>query len=136
MMERDLGDILDRASIASLKAERIRADESIKEWNAFQHEVKALNGKYSRWDVDQWLKHLRMINGAIWKLESELKSGKEVLPNGIWLDDPANQEALAKIGRCTILIREFNGIRVGFKNIINKITESGFEDVKHDHLSE
>jgi len=135
-MQRDIGDILDRASIASLKAERIGAPESVKEWEAFQVEISDLDDKMPDYDIPQWLAHLKSINSAIWKLESQLKSGKEVLPNGLWLDDPANQEALSKIGRCTILIREFNGIRVGFKNIINQITKSGYQDIKQDHLSE
>jgi molecular chaperone DnaK (HSP70) len=135
-MQRDIGDILDRASIASLKAERIKAPESIEEWEAFKKEIADLDDKMKQHDVMQWLAHLKSINSAIWKLESQLKSGKEVLPNGLWLDDPANQEALSKIGRTTILIREFNGIRVGFKNIINQITKSGYQDIKQDHLSE
>lgn len=134
-MQRDFGDIIDRASIASLKAERIGAPASIKEWEGFQEGVKALTAQHPQHDVEGWLRHMKAINGAIWKLEAALKSGRDVLPNSNWLDDPANEKALAKIGHCTILIREFNGIRVGFKNIVNKITGSGFEDVKRDHLS-
>lgn len=135
-MQRDIGDILDRASIANLKAERIMAPESIKEWEAFEKEIIKLIELWPRFDIAQWLKHLKNINSAIWKLESQLKSGKEVLPNGLWIDDPENQEALSKIGKCTILIREFNSIRVGFKNVVNQLTESGYKDIKQDHLSE
>ena len=38
-MERDLGDILDRQSIAKLKAARIGLDENIRKYEAFSNRI-------------------------------------------------------------------------------------------------
>ena len=76
------------------------------------------------------------INDFIWRLESGLKSGKEKLKNKIYIFDKENTESLAKIGTIAILVRNFNHLRVEFKNIINTLIGTGFIDKKKNHLSE
>ena len=128
-MIRDIGDVLDRWSIAKLKAERIGSDESKREFAAFEAELEGNKMKdFGRLLYD--------INDAIWVLESGLKSGKEKLANPHYILDSANQEALAKIGLTSVLIRNFNHLRVGYKNMVNKLAGEGFQDQKQDHLSE
>ena len=135
-MKRDAGDILDRFSIAYLKSERIGNEENKKECEAFEKELVELAEKHPNLDWVQIKDHMLSINDFIWQLEAGLKSGKEKLPNPHYIFDKSNEEVLSKIGTTTILIRNFNHLRVGFKNLINKMLGEGFQDIKKDHLSE
>lgn len=135
-MERDIGDVLDRWAIARLKAERIGNDENHKEYDAFCVEMKAIGERFPEYDWQQISKQMYDINEFIWQLESGLKSGKESLQNPQYLLDKSNKDALANIGTTTILIRNFNHLRVGFKNIVNRLVGTGFQDIKMNHLSE
>ena len=135
-MQRDVGDVLDRWSISRLKSERIGNDENMKEYEAFSQEMKMIGERFPEYDWQQISKQMYDINDFIWQLESGLKSGKEALANPTYILDQSNKEALANIGATTILIRNFNHLRVGFKNIINRLVGTGFQDIKSDHLSE
>lgn len=134
-MERDIGDIIDRFSIATLKNERIGTDENKKEFNAFKDAFNELKSKYMQYDWDSIFKLMYSINDAIWQCEAGLKSGFEKLKNPYYILDDNNKDILAKIGAMTIIIRNFNSLRVQFKNIINKLTNTGFMDIKKYHLS-
>ena len=122
-MERDVADIIDRASIACLKAEKIREDESIREWKTFSEEIKTLEIKYPKIPIDRFFQFLIKINDMIWKLESDVRQGK--------LDG-----ALSEVGRRAIEIREHNNLRIQVKNIINTLCDTGFMDIKRDHGSQ
>lgn len=140
-MERDLGDIIDRYTIAKLKAERIGNDENKREYETFSKEIKKEKYRTNilskiKIDIDDFVKIMYDINSFIWQLESGLKSGKEELKNNIYLLDNENKEVLSKIGLTTILIRNFNHLRVSVKNLINKMVGEGFQDIKKNHLSE
>ena len=113
-MKRDLGDIIDRASIACLKAERIKEQESIREWEYFKRHVKRHK---------MFFDLMKSINAMIWDLEADLRQGK--------LDG-----VLSEVGRRAIAIREHNNLRVQLKNIINSIHKDGFLDIKRNHISE
>ena len=134
--ERDCGDIIDRWSIAKLKAERIGTDENKKELEAFDVEVAELKNKHKNMEWQKILDLILSINDNIWQLESGLKSGKEELKNPCYIFDKDNKEALSNIGAATILIRNFNNLRVQFKNLINAMVNEGFQDAKVNHLSE
>jgi len=122
-MNRDIGDILDRYSIAKLKFERIKRAENRKEFKAFELGfIKSVN-KYPKICVKEFAKLLYDINAMIWDLEFDLRKGK--------LDG-----ALTEVGIRAIKIREHNRLRVEVKNIINLLTREGFQDVKQDHVSE
>lgn len=122
-MERDPGDIIDRWSIAKLKKEKIGEDESIKEYQHFEEGIDELKKIYSNINWELASKHIYDINAAIWSLEFDLRKGK--------LDNNMD-----RCGDRSILIRGINKLRVGFKNFINDATNSGFIDIKRDHLSE
>jgi hypothetical protein len=121
-MERDAGDILDRASIARLKCDRIGEQENIKEWQFFQPEIRKLERKHPKIPIDMFWNLLYKINAMIWDLESDLRKGKI---DGV----------LYEVGIRAIAIREHNNLRVQVKNIINKSVGEGFQDIKKDHIS-
>ncbi len=134
-MERDIGDIFDRHSIAKLKFERIGTEETKKEYHAFNKEVQKIE-KHKDVDWEQFEELMYQINSTIWSLEAAIKGDKEILPNCHHIDDPSNQKVLSHIGKNTILIRNINSFRVKVKNIINKLTKTGFQDIKMNHGSE
>ena len=131
-MERDLGDILDRHSIAKLKAERIGLDENIREYEAFSNRVPA----HYDFDIEMFFKLILKLNGFIWDLESALKSGKDNLKEPHYLFSNNNDPQLIQIGIISILIRNINSVRVDVKNIVNNLAKEGFTDVKKNHISE
>jgi hypothetical protein len=123
-MRRDIGDILDRWSIAKLKSERNPHPDSLKEYLVFEKELKRQEKKqlFNFISLRECADYLYKINGFIWDLEADLRQCK--------IDGD-----LKEVGRRAILIRNFNSLRVGFKNIINKIYGDGFQDIKFQHLS-
>lgn len=135
-MERDVSDIIDRYSISKLKAERIKSEESKKEYESFLREVEQLKVKYPEYNWEQFTHLMVLVNAAIWSLEAGLKGGKDLLKNPHYIFDPINKEGLSEIGVIAILIRNINAIRVEFKNIVNTLLKTGFIDNKKDHLSE
>jgi len=135
-MERDAGDIIDRLTIAQLKNERIGTEENKKEFDAFTHERFLLITKHPELNWDQIIDYMYDLNNFIWVLESGLKSGKEKLPVPHYLLDEKNNEGMAKVGLTSMLIRNFNHLRVKFKNMINNMVKEGYQDVKQNHLSE
>jgi hypothetical protein len=124
-MKRDIGDLLDRWSIAKLKSERNAHPNSLKEYLAFEKELQKEEKRklITIISLRECADYLYKINGFIWDLEAQLRQGE--------LD-----KDLKEVGRRAILIRKFNSLRVGFKNIINKIYGDGFQDYKKNHLSE
>jgi len=122
-MLRDAGDIIDRASIAKLKATRIGEKENQREWYAFEEELQLLVNKYPKMCIAMFFELLFKINAMIWDLEADLRQGK--------LDG-----ALSEVGRRAIAIREHNNLRVQTKNIINNLLNEGFLDIKKSHISE
>ncbi|MCE5211382.1 MAG: hypothetical protein LLG40_07500 [Deltaproteobacteria bacterium] len=122
-MERDAGDIIDRWAIAKLKAERIAADESQKEFLWFCEGINELETKYPVIDWNSYKQKILNIHSRIWNLESGIRQGK--------LDNN-----LMEVGRRAIQIRDWNKKRVALKNEINLKTGEGFQDIKKDHGSE
>ena len=135
-MNRDSGDILDRWSISCLKNERIATEETAKEYKAFCRALEEVEKEYKDLDWEQIEEMIYSINDYIWQLEAGLKSGKDALPNPHYILDEMNNKTLAKIGATTILIRNINHLRIKFKNLINKLCKTGFQDTKKNHLSE
>lgn len=138
-MQRDIGDIIDRFTISKLKAERIGSKESKKEFQAFEEEIFKIPSLYLQLTEETWNQVFEMmysINNFIWLCESGLKGGKEELKEPLYILSEKNNEALSKIGAMTIMIRNFNHLRVQLKNFINNLIHEGFLDAKQDHLSE
>jgi hypothetical protein len=122
-MERDAGDIIDRWAIAKLKAERIAADESKKEYLWFCEGISELETKYPEFDWNLYKQEILKIHSKIWELESGIRQGK--------LD-----KNLTEVGRRAIKIRDWNRKRVALKIEINLKTGEGFQDIKKDHGSD
>ena len=117
-MKMPISEIADRYSIALLKRERASA-ENDQEIIMLKHEID----KYDLSEMELYIEKLVDINGKIWDLESDIRKGKE------------NEIGLEEVGRRAIKIREFNKIRVGYKNELVKKYGEGFEDIKMNHAS-
>ena len=122
-MERDAGDIIDRWAIAKLKAERIGADESKKEYSCFCEGIKELENKYPHVAWNSYMQEIVAIHAKIWDLESAVRQGK--------LDND-----LMEVGRRAIQIRDWNKKRITLKNAINATIGESVQDIKKDHCSE
>lgn len=133
---RDPADIIDRWAISSLKKDRIAKEEDIREYKEFEKGVEYLKIKYPNMEWEMICKLLLDIHDFIWKFESGTKSGKEHLPEPIYIYDPKNEPILSKIGLIGIEIRNYNHLRVAIKNYINKTLGEGFIETKKDHCSE
>ena len=131
-MNKDIGDIIDRWSILKLKYERIGSPEVVKEYEVYQKEMLLLSKKKYVPEISQLMYD---VNGFIWVLESGLKGGKESLKNPHYLFDQLNEGALVNIGIASVLIRNFNHVRISIKNLVNKIEGQGHPEKKGDHLS-
>ena len=146
----NFGEIIDRWAICKLKVERIDNSGFVSplgfqftrgagpEFLELDKELKLKEKKYAHLNLDWGMmeKYMYSVNEAIWNLEAGLKSGKESLANENYIFDRFNDNSLIKIGQATLIIRSFNGLRVQFKNFINKLVGEGFSDVKKDHVSE
>lgn len=132
---RDCADVIDRWAISKLKSERISSEEANKEYLAFVEALNYIKNQHSNLDLDKFCKMMFDIHSFIWKFEAGLKSGKEQLPNDIYIYDPENKEVLAKMGIIAVEIKDFNHLRIQLKNIINGIVNEGFIEQKQNHLS-
>jgi hypothetical protein len=120
-MEYPISELCDRYSISCLKAERIGEDVCIQERDCLQIEIDKI---VLDWPiVEEYIAKLVDANSKIWDMEAAIRSGKD------------EELGLEEIGRRAIAIREQNKIRVGFKNDISDITQTGFKDVKINHVS-
>jgi hypothetical protein len=122
MMERDIADILDRYSIVILKNEHSPNVCNV-ELELYQKELHRIKERYPNFDWDGFLEYLKKINAYIWELEADIRQG-------------AIDNEVQEVGRRAILIRKFNSLRVGFKNIINQLVGEGFKEIKVNHISE
>lgn len=120
-MKMPIGEILDRYSIAVLKKERANADNEI-ELNDLSQEIEVYKQKDSEF-INHKINQLIEINGMIWDLESDIRKGKE------------GELGLEEVGRRAIKIREFNKIRVGYKNDVVEVFGEGYKDIKMNHAS-
>jgi hypothetical protein len=119
-MQYSAGDIADRVSILELKMERqLDIDVSL-EYSALTSSIKEVVPEW--YIIHHWkgvVDQLKTLNGKIWDLESDIRSGKE------------GELGLEEVGRRAILIRDINRERVSLKNAINKATKTGYMEVKH-----
>ena len=112
-----ISEIADKFSILRLKSERTDLDVIA--------EIALYRSAFDQYhNIDTFVDSLYNINGMIWNLESDLRSGKE------------GKLGLEEIGRRAIEIRNLNNTRVAIKNeIVNKFNQ-GFVETKVDHASE
>ena len=136
MLERDIPDIIDRWAIAYLKKERIAREEDIKEFEMFDEEVKNIKKKFPNIPWDLICKMMLHIHDFIWQFEAGTKSAKEELVDKSYILSEKNKEVLWKAGLINFEIKNYNSLRYDLKNIIAKLTNSGFIEIKKDHCSE
>lgn len=120
-MKMPISEILDRYSIAILKKERADAENS-KEISDFRFEIDSYLKDHYEF-INQKIKDLIQVNGDIWDLESDIRRGKE------------GELGLEEVGRRAIKIREFNKIRITYKNDVVDYFGEGYKDIKINHVS-
>ena len=120
-MKMPIGEILDRYSIAILKKERANA-ENQQEIEDLTKEIESYKSTHNEF-VEDLIGKLIEINGKIWDLESDIRKGRE------------GELGLEEVGRRAIKIREFNKIRVGYKNDTVEVFGEGYKDIKMNHAS-
>jgi hypothetical protein len=120
-MKMPIGEILDRYSIAILKKERASAEnqQEIEDLTQEIESYKETHGEFINDKIDKLIE----INGMIWDLESDIRKGRE------------GELGLEEVGRRAIKIREFNKIRVGYKNDVVEVFGEGYKDIKMNHAS-
>jgi hypothetical protein len=121
-MKMSISDILDRYSIAILKKERGNANNDI-EINDLFEEIEKYRIKNPD-VISEYIEKFISINGLIWDLESDIRKGLE------------NILGLEEVGRRALKIREYNKIRVGYKNNLVSVFDEGYKDIKINHVSE
>lgn len=121
-MKLPISEILDRYSIAILKKVRANAEneKEIKDLENVISNYRLINEKI----ISEYIDNLLDINGKIWDLESDIRKGKE------------GELGLEEVGRRAIKIREFNKIRVGYKNKLVEFFDEGYKDIKINHASQ
>jgi hypothetical protein len=120
-MKMPIGEILDRYSIAILKKERASA-ENQQEIKDLTQEIESYKETHEEF-INEKIDKLSEINGMIWDLESDIRKGRE------------GELGLEEVGRRAIKIREFNKIRVGYKNDVVEVFGEGYKDIKMNHAS-
>lgn len=120
-MEMNLGEFLDRMSIVIHKAQKI-GSESYPEFIKFCEEFLLETPTKNFEEIIKALRELYEINGEIWKLESDIRKGKE------------KELGLQEVGRRALAIRDWNSKRVAVQNKIAK-KFGGFKNIKKDHRS-
>ena len=120
-MKMPIGEILDRYSIAVLKKERASA-ENQQEIEDLTQEIESYKETHEEF-INEKIDKLIEINGMIWDLESDIRKGRE------------GELGLEEVGRRAIKIREFNKIRVGYKNDVVEVFGEGYKDIKMNHAS-
>jgi hypothetical protein len=120
-MKMPIGEILDRYSIAILKKERASA-ENQQEIEDLTQEIELYKETHEEF-INEKIDKLIEINGMIWDLESDIRKGRE------------GELGLEEVGRRAIKIREFNKIRVGYKNDVVEVFGEGYKDIKMNHAS-
>jgi hypothetical protein len=114
-MKIQLADILDRMSIVMLY--KIHgAGHVVEEYTALLEEIAR--------DYKLLADFIQLLsaNSEVWKLESDIRKGKE------------GEMTLEEIGRRALQIRDHNKCRVYIKDQIAQ-SDGGFRHIKHDHAS-
>ena len=113
-MKYPIQEIADRLSILELKRERLPQSEDIlKEIGILEPEVA---------EYRDWVERLKEVNGSIWDLEFDIRSGKE------------GQLGLEEVGRRALLIRDRNKKRIEIKNELAVVLGNP-KEIKIDHAS-
>lgn len=111
-------ELVDRLTIAQVKHEITGANQAELDWyfqQFTQHDFAAIQSE---------LDELRAVHRQIWKLESDIRQGKE------------QSLGLEEIGRRALAIRDWNNRRVQLKNSMADKLHCAVKEIKKDHASE
>lgn len=117
-----LPEVADRWAIATLKLERLPADQSEPGELQRQIDYYAAGLDFNDATLVALVERLREINGLIWDAEYAIRLGED------------QQLGHAEIGRRALKIRDLNRDRIAVKNSIAE-HGGGFKDVKMNHAS-
>lgn len=120
-MEMTIGEFLDRISIQLHKAQKI-GEESYPEFVKLTEELLLETPAENFEEVIKSIRELYRVNGEIWKLESDLRRGKE------------KKLGLKECGKRAIAIRNWNNKRIAEQNRVIGIF-GGFKNIKKDHAA-
>ena len=120
-MEITIGEFADKISIQLHKIKKI-GEESYPEFIHLTEELLLETPIENIKEVMKSIRELYRINGEIWKLESDLRQGKE------------GNLGLKEIGKRAIMIRNWNHKRITEQNRLIDIF-GGFKNIKKDHAS-
>lgn len=132
-MEISIGDMIDRFTILNLKLIHSKTKKDRKKYeeeiNGYAAAIKAFVQSRRHTDdamriINKTKKDLFAVNELIWKLESDIRLGKE------------KKLGLKEVGKRALKIRNFNKIRIRIKNRLNLIYRSGYAEKKIDHASD
>jgi len=120
-MEMTIGEFLDKISIQLHKVEKI-GPEAYPEFVKLTEELLLKTPVENFEEVIKGIRELYRVNGETWKLESDIRKGKE------------KELGLKEVGKRAIKIRGWNGKRVAEQNRLIEIF-GGFKNLKKDHAS-
>jgi hypothetical protein len=123
-IEKSTAEILDNYAIAKLKAERIGTEQTKIRLQKYKIGFEEVKHKYPKFDWDFILQMFVDVNSLIWKYEAAIRQGTID-------DDPF------VVHTRTILVREFNLLRVAIGNLISILVNEVDElNLKKNHVSE
>lgn len=109
------GEVADRLTILCLKASH---GVDVKgELERYEREARLLRIK------PEMIEKLHEVNHSIWKLEYDIRLGKE------------GKLGLEEVGRRALKIRDFNKVRIELKNRISRSFPDSYMETKVDHAS-
>lgn len=126
-MEYTVADIFDRLSILELKIKRIENSGMEEEHQQYKNEFSDLMSEYKEYLVPHLsflFEAIFYVNKQIWDLENDIRNERE------------KELGLEEVGRRAIKIREWNKKRIKIKNLINYLTNSGFQEIKSTEAKE
>ena len=121
-MEMTIGEFIDRISILLHKAQKI-GEESYPEFVKYAEEFLLELPAEDFVELMKGFRELYRINGEIWKLEFDIRRGKE------------EELGIEVVGKRALEIRGWNHKRIAEQNRLIEVF-GGFKNIKKDHLSE
>ena len=109
-----IAEVADRYTIALLKLGRLPDEPPGPLGEQIQHYAAGLDPTDPA--INGAVLQLLQINGQIWDAEASIRN--------------CSLTDLTEIGRLAVLVRDLNKTRCSVKNAINRLTKTGFDEVK------
>jgi hypothetical protein len=123
-MKKSVSEILDSLAIAKLKAKHIGTPQTKIRLEKYEEGLEEIKQRFPNYDWDFILQMFVDVNALIWKYEACLRQGTVD-------DDPF------VVYTRTILVREFNTLRIALGNLVSILVGEIDElNLKVDHISQ